>query len=1504
MWVRRDDGDETLLVISAPEGTPLGHALGAMAEATGRPGRMAASIDGAPLPESTPLGSPPLVHGARIRLDENDDDDDDVDEPGQIRVLTGAGCLVRVVAGPGAGAEHRLPPGSYVLGRGEECHVRLADPGVSRRHALLRVGARDAAVADLGSSNGTFLGRARVGPRPVAVRRGVLVRMGATAWAVERADEGPPARGKPSGAGCLLVNRAPRAVPAARPVRLQRPRAAELPPPGPLPLLTLLLPPVVSLVAALLLRQPAFLLFGLMGPAMSLGTYWTDRRRHGRGRKRALQDYREALARHDARLAETVAVRRRELERSTPGAAEAVRACAARTEGLWQRNPADPDWLRLRIGRGRASVDVLVADPDGSQESPRLHDVPIAVSLAEAGVIGLAPLADPDNTGDAAHRALAGALLAQCVAWHGPSQLHVWVLAARAVDLARWRWLTQTPHVIADGTDPCGAFARVGSVDARGDAARRLRELTAILEQRVGGRAAPGQAGPSMPWHLVVLDGARELLEQPGTAELLRVGREAGFVALCLGSSASELPAECAQVVLVRADGLADIQGDAHEASDVTADLADDAALRLVGLGLAPLADGTPVAGDAVPDRVDLADILDVDPRVPGAVAQAWRRQGVDATVDVGRDTSGPVRLDLRRDGPHALVGGTTGSGKSELLRTLIASLALRNRPDRLCFVLVDYKGGSAFDACARLPHAVGVVTDLDGAASERALTGLRAELRRREGLLRAAGVADLEGYAAAVDGGARDPAGIPLRHLPRMVLVLDEFRALAEELPDFVAGVVRFAALGRALGIHLVLATQRPAGIVSADIRANVGLRIALRVRDAADSVDVVESPVAADLPARCPGRAVARSGGGPLLTFQTARLAAGASAPREVVVRPIPDGALGTPLEDVPVAGRGPLLAPSGGAVARGDLDLDNVVRATLDAAAALDVPLPAPPWLPALPERIAWNELAPSDAAPDLVATDRGVAGPDLAGTSLRGRNLADPSAGRHANAGDAPPRTPRPCRTPLRPAVLLDDPERQRRQVWRWEPASGHLAVVGRGRSGRTQALMTLATAAADAECPVDLALHVVDAGNGLRGLTMLPHAASHVTLGDPGALRRLVRGLRERVRTRAGAPRSRGHAPGGGQPSDGTWLGVDDRAPLPTDLVVIDGWDQLRALLEGLDHGAALEELVEAARGGATAGLSILAAGGRGLLTGGLASCFADRLVLDLSDPTDAFLAGLGAHADAGRPPGRAVLTSQGLVGQIALLDAEHHASPGHLPLDMAERITLRHAGCPSPDWGIRPLPLAVTLGEVRQIHGDPPPSTRGPQAWLGLAGDGGAVAVPLSGPGWLIAGPPGSGRTTALRTIAAHAAAERRPVLWCSAHPPAFRDDPDSPLAWCPPQGAPEVERLLRDPGAVVLVDDLEALTGSALDTLHSDGWVSDPRGACVIATGRTADLAGSFRGLAGALRRTGQGLVLGGGGRADEVFAVSLPRGEPDVPGRGTWVQDGRAQTVHVALV
>ncbi|WP_157002498.1 FtsK/SpoIIIE domain-containing protein [Agromyces laixinhei] len=252
----------------------------------------------------------------------------------------------------------------------------------------------------------------------------------------------------------------------------------------------------------------------------------------------------------------------------------------------------------------------------------------------------------------------------------------------------------------------------------------------------------------------------------------------------------------------------------------------------------------------ALPSRVRLDEL-----RSPGG--DGADRSTLAAVVGIAADDA--LELDLARSGPHALVAGTTGSGKSEFLLAWIVALAGAHPPSLVSFLLVDFKGGAAFEPVRRLPHVTGIVTDLDESEAERAVLSLRAELTHRETVLAAA--------------GARDIAALDHRvELPRLVIVIDEFQAMIERFPELGAVVGDIAARGRSLGVHLVLASQRPNGVVREQVTANCAIRVSLRVLQRSDSEAVVGTPEASEIPSSAPGRGVIDRGDGIPVLFQSA--------------------------------------------------------------------------------------------------------------------------------------------------------------------------------------------------------------------------------------------------------------------------------------------------------------------------------------------------------------------------------------------------------------------------------------------------------------------------------------------------------------------------------------------------------------------------------------------------------------------------------------------------------
>ncbi|KUL25129.1 FtsK/SpoIIIE domain-containing protein [Actinoplanes awajinensis] len=876
-----------------------------------------ATVDGAPVETTTPIEDSGLHEGATL-----DAGPPRVTAPGPPPVYEAV-----LVAGLTAGRVFPLGPGRWVVGRGPSAGLQLEDETVSREHCLLTVEPDGTVtVTDLGASNGVQRNGVRV-TEPAAVTSGDVLGIGALAMTLRPG----PGRDRPAGldlrrhlgpGGTVSFNRPPRAAPPERPGGLTAPAEPREPAKPHFSVASTVGPLVLAVVMVVVTRDLRFGLFALLSPLIGIGTYLESRRRNRKETAEGKRTFAAGLTALDQGLARARETERTRLRELLGDPAEALRRAELPSTRLWERRPAHDDFLRLYAGIADRPWQPEVTAETGKLAGPARERVakavlpaaPVEVALGGGGIVGIA--------GDrAAALAVARSLLCQAAVHHGPADLTVAVL----VDDGRepeWDWCKWLPHTRLP--------------DDSGRWLAHTRESGEAMARQLAAGAALGTA-------LVVLDSdvltegarapARDLLNQARVAPRTPFGQAAAVVpvaGIVLAASVDRLPAACDTVLeIVDPDGDAIVRrpADGLAVPDVLlAGLAvpqartcarrlarfDDPELQRTGAGL--------------PDGVRLLPMIGLAGVDAAGVAERWRRADpVAITAPLGVTDRGVFTLDLIRDGPHGLIGGTTGSGKSELLRSLVAALAANADPSRLTFVLMDYKGGAAFDECARLPHTVGMVTDLDEQLGERALRSLEAELRHRERRLREVRCDNLIEYVRS-GASATEP-------MPRLVVVIDEFATMAKELPDFLTALVGIAQRGRTLGVHLILATQRPSGAVNDNIRTNTNLRIALRVQDAADSIDVIGIREAAELSRLLPGRAYVRLGPGEVVPIQTA------------LVTAVSGGE-----DDAPVA-----VAPFtfGGAVTSGPAprteekrtDLARLVDAI--AAAASGLPAPRRPW-----------------------------------------------------------------------------------------------------------------------------------------------------------------------------------------------------------------------------------------------------------------------------------------------------------------------------------------------------------------------------------------------------------------------------------------------------------------------------------------------------------------------------------------------------------------------------
>lgn len=711
-------------------------------------------------------------------------------------------------------------------------------------------------------------------------------------------------------------------------------------------------------------------------------------------------------------------------------------------------------------------------------------------------------------------------------------------------------------------------------------------------------------------------------------------------------------------------------------------------------------------AGSRLDDLPTMLGIDDVESWQP---QPGWERRAPahDLRVPIGLDADGQVlHLDLKEsalggDGPHGLVVGATGSGKSELLRTLVLALSLQHSPEDLGMVLVDFKGGATFAGLADLPHVSALVTNLgdDLGLVDRMADTLTGELVRRQEALHAAGCASLEEHRSARRRGA------DLEPMPSLFVCIDEFSELLSSRPDFIDVFVAIGRVGRSLGIHLLLASQRLEEGRLRGLETHLSYRIGLRTFSAAESRAAIGTPDAHALPA-LPGAGYLATGAGDPVRFTAAYVSGPLprrAAPALLHRRPLPWTL--RPVPDPPSLRDHHRRAA---AVERErETTLEVVVRRTHGVARTHTV------WLPPLEAPVTLG--------------------------ALLGNISHTPDLGVHA------PRWRQPGRRRV-PVAVVDRPREQRRDVWHLDlsGATGHCAVVGAPHSGKSTALRTLVTGLALTATPREIQFLLLDlAGGALAPLDRLPHVIGSAARGSD-MVHRVVAEATDLVDRREAYFRAEGID------SFETYLrrravgSADDG--LGEVFVVVDGWNVLRA--DDMETEVALLRMAERAL---THGIHLVVATQRwGDLRPALRDLMGSRLELRLGDPME-------STVDRRRAAGVPADPGHGLAdGGHALLTAVPAlpTPPGapEPPDAFAHLLTVIDRG-----WsGARPrrlarLPDRVTLAELRATAGNTSDAALRDHLLLGWDGRAPVVVDPAAPSHLMVRGGPGSGRTNTLR---------------------------------------------------------------------------------------------------------------------------------------------------------
>ena len=599
----------------------------------------------------------------------------------------------------------------------------------------------------------------------------------------------------------------------------------------------------------------------MMGGAAAMAVMWglinsNYRKKHGAEREALrTQVYKDYLVETKNKLMSLTEQEQARLNEQCLTIQQCLELPKSNTHRLWERMPQHSDFTVLRLGLGRVPLPnpisiqpvKLQLEPDSLAKEPArlketyeyINNAPITVCLREWRMIGV--------LGNMDHPVVMQSMLAQLAATHSYHDVIISVLCPPE-NQSQWDWARWLPHVYANEDHNMRLVACTrNAVNAVLD---HLNDVLMIREERLGERSenAKEEEDTAQPLpHYVVFCTDPALLENSSLIKRL-MSRKLGFTLVMQATSMEQLPKECGLIIHAN-DRLGSVYTAQGDITNVQYETTNLPSLKRFGHQLAPLRVKDALESSFIPSLVTFLEIYHAREIEDIDIWRFWNEnhayEGLRSTIGL-RSGAQPFVLDISEGhhGPHGLVAGTTGSGKSVMLQTYILSLALNYHPEEVQFILIDYKGGGMANAFVGLPHVAGVIDNLQGKRTiSRALLSIQGEIHRREEIFKRLGVEKIDEYIRYYN---HDPNERPLAHL---IIVVDEFAELKKEQPEFMRELVSTARVGRSVGIHMILATQKPSNSVDDEIWSNTNFRICLRVATRADSNDMLKHPDAAYL-------------------------------------------------------------------------------------------------------------------------------------------------------------------------------------------------------------------------------------------------------------------------------------------------------------------------------------------------------------------------------------------------------------------------------------------------------------------------------------------------------------------------------------------------------------------------------------------------------------------------------------------------------------------------------
>ncbi len=1085
---------------------------------------------------------------------------------------------------------------------------------------------------------------------------------------------------------------------------------------------------------------------GMGGMALSqLARGKGDRKLKLNGQRR---DYLRYLGQVRRKVRRAAGAQRAALEWTSPAPAALWWVLTANQRArLWERRAQDDDFASVRLGTGTQQLAVRLVPPQTKpaedldalcagalrrfiRTHARVPELPVGMSLRAFPRIIV--------TGDLTTAyGMVRAVLGQLAVFHSPEDVRICVCAPPD-RIRRWEWVKWLPHNLHPTEQDAAGPVRL--------MAAALPELAAMLgpELKDRPRFTKGKGG-SLPYQVVIVDGAAVGYDDQFGAD----GVDGVTLIEVLGGPprAADPAALRLQVIPGRLDTFSRDRAGADVVSRIGApDTLSLAEAEALARELAPLrpAGGQAPGDDALAVNTTLTALLGVgDPRAV-ELAALWRARPARSRlrVPIGLDASGqPVELDIKESaqggmGPHGLVIGATGSGKSELLRTLVLGLALTHPPEALNFVLVDFKGGATFLGLEDLRHVSAVITNLEQELPlvDRMRDALHGELVRRQELLRSAG-----NYASVRDYERDRERGAALAPLPTLFVVIDEFSELLSAKPEFIDLFVMIGRLGRSLGVHLLLASQRLEEGRLRGLDTQLSYRIGLRTFSAAESRIVLGVPDAYELPS-APGNGFLKVDVAEMTRFKAAYVSGPAdpettsqATPRRVQPVIVPYGPEYIRPREIPAPADQPAALDEPGQpdtsqqntgqpdTGQQETLLDRLVRQlTGQGAAARQI------WLPPLSQPPALSTLLPP-----LSITRDGCTTED---PRWRGRLQAVTG--------------------------IVDRPFEQRRDpLWTdLSGAAGHVGVAGGPQSGKSTLLRTLLCSLALLHTPDQIQCYGLDFGGGtLAALAGLPHVGGVATRQQPERVRRTVAELQALLDRREHEFAARGIE------SIAAYRSMRTSGEIAGDgfgdvFLVVDGWLTLRQEFEALETA-----ITALAARGLGYGIHVIAATNKwSEFRPSIRDLLGSKFELRLGDPYESEMGRAVAANVPERSPGRG-LTRDGLHFLAALPRIDGQPSADGLPdavRKLVETVDAAWPGSRAPE--VRMLPDVLPAARLAELS----PAGHGTEIAIGIDETTlSPVSLDFSAadPHFLVFGDVECGKSNLLRLVADGITARYRP---------------------------------------------------------------------------------------------------------------------------------------------